>query len=117
MSFSGINWRDTYRPARLFFLDARLGFALIVMLLHFVWWTVLSVIIVSGLLFYFEKRKDMSVPSALRWARSYITTAVGGALRPSRSDVKMRRLVDFDRRGSISTNVYKSTKIVGRKKT
>ena len=89
------NWRDTYRPARFFLVDARILFLVLPMLLHLRWYTVAPTIGAVAFLYYFEKRRDMDVPSSLRMLRSWLC----GPLRPARARAKIRRPVDYDRGG------------------
>jgi hypothetical protein len=86
-------WRDTYKPARLFIIDARLLFILLPTLLWVRYYTVLPLLAVIILLFYVERRLEMSIPSALRLVRS----TLAGPIRPARSASKLRQLIDYDR--------------------
>lgn len=86
-------WRDSFKPARVAVLDARLLFILLPTLLWIRWYTVIPLIVVALVLYYVERRLEMSVPSALRAVRSLIA----GRIRPARSADKLRRAVDFDR--------------------
>jgi hypothetical protein len=86
-------WRDSYKPARFIMLDARILFLLVPTLLWIRWYTVIPLFIVALVLFYIERRLEISVPSALRMVRS----TFAGRQRPGRSVSKLRRLIDFDR--------------------
>jgi hypothetical protein len=87
------NWRDTYKPARFFMVDARIAPALLITLVWVRWYTVIPTIILIGLVWYAEKRLDMDVASALRSVRSWFA----GSDRPARSVLKQRSVVDYDR--------------------
>jgi hypothetical protein len=86
-------WRDTYKPARLFVLDARLLFVLLPTLLWVRIYTIVPLLLAAGLLFYVERRLEMSVPSALRAMRSMIA----GHRRPALNASKLRYPIDYDR--------------------
>ncbi len=87
-------WRDTFKPARFTVLDARLLYILLPTILWVRIYTVVPLVIVAGLLFYVEKRLEMSVPSAIRAVRS----TLAGPTRNARAFNKLRRVVDYDRR-------------------
>ena len=78
------NWRDTYRPARFFVIDGRILFLIIPMLIHVRWYTVGPTVVVAAVLFYFEKRRDMDVPSAVRMARSWLAGPIRRGHFPGR---------------------------------
>lgn len=87
------HWRDTFKPARFFFLDARAGIPIVVTLLHVrVWTVVLTVVIVS--IFVFLERRGLSVPSAFRAFRAWII----GDARPALAAHKIRGMIDHSRR-------------------
>lgn len=86
-------WRDSFKPARLTVLDARLLFVLIPTLLWIRWYTVIPLIIAAAILYLVERRMEMSVPSALRALRSILA----GRIRKARPSTKVRHLVDYDR--------------------
>lgn len=85
-----IHWRNTMKPPRFFFMDARAALPIVLFLVHARWWTlVLALGIV--LIFVMVERRDLSFAAALRTVRS----ALIGFRRPAvRKDVK-RRIVDF----------------------
>jgi hypothetical protein len=89
------NWRDTYRPARFFVIDGRILFLIIPMLIHVRWYTVGPTVVVAAVLFYFEKRRDMDVPSAVRMARSWLA----GPIRRGQYPGKIRYPVDYGKTG------------------
>lgn len=87
------HWRDTYRPARFFFLDVRAG---VLVLLTLVWirpWTIALAAGAIGLAWYLE-RLGLNVPGALRAFRSYLA----GPIRPALPHYKIREQIDFSRR-------------------
>lgn len=90
---SGLNWRDTYRPARFFILDARLLFVLIPTLLHLRWYTIALTLVLAGLLYFFEKRQEMQIAGAIRMVRWWMT----GESRPAAPRFKRRRMIDYGR--------------------
>lgn len=87
------NWRDTYRHARLFILDARLLLLLLPMLMYIRTWTLLIVIAAAGTLYYFEKRRGIDIAGSLRLLRSVIV----GSNRTIRMHSRMRSSIDYDR--------------------
>lgn len=87
------HWRDTYRPARFFFLDARAGIPLVLTLLHVRYWTV-GVSCAVILLFYYLERIGIDAMGAARGVRAYLV----GKLRPARRYQKTRGRIDYDRR-------------------
>ena len=85
------HWRDTYKPARFFTLDARAGVPLIGVCLHArVWTAVMAATILVT--FYFLERRGLTVPSALRGFRAWIV----GDHRPALSPRHHRRRIDYD---------------------
>lgn len=87
----GVPYRDTARPARFFFVDARALFPVVVWLFHMKTWTLAIAAISIGLL-YLVERKGMNVPSAVRSMRSWLA----GRGRPAVPVTLRRRLVDWD---------------------
>lgn len=86
-------WRDSYKPARFFVLDARILFLAVPTLIHIRFYTVIPTIIVGGVLWFVEKRLEMDIASAIRGVRSMIV----GTKRPGVSLMKIRYMVDYDR--------------------
>jgi hypothetical protein len=87
------HWRDTFKPARFFFLDARAGVPIVATLLHVRVWTVtLTLLIVIA--FYILERRGLSVPSAFRAFRAWII----GDARPPLPAHKIRGPIDHARR-------------------
>lgn len=85
-----IHWRNSQKPARFFFLDARSFAAVLFLLVHARLWTLLLVVCVMVTFWFFE-RKGLSFFAAIRALRSWIL----GRRRPATSRRAMRRLVDF----------------------
>ena len=86
-------WRETYKPARFFMLDARAGVPLLATLLHFRPWT-LGISLAVVVVFWLLERRGLSVPSALRALRAW---AIGDA-RPRLPAHKLRGRIDYERR-------------------
>lgn len=86
------HWRDTYKPARFFFLDARAGIPVLATLLHVRPWTVgLTALVV--IFFWAFERRGLSFFSALRALRSW---AIGDR-RPALGKYKERGMIDYGR--------------------
>lgn len=84
------SWRDTYKKPRLFFLDARIAYIIIPVLIHVRPWTLMLVAIVAGVLYYFEIRKGLDIAAAGRGLRWWLV----GDHRPARNPARMRTMVD-----------------------
>ncbi len=65
------HWRNTMKPVRFFKFDARAGGAILLVLVHARWSTLVFAIVVN-LLFMFLERKGLTVPSAMRAFRVWI---------------------------------------------
>lgn len=87
------HWRDTYKPARFFMLDARAGVPLIFCALHLQYWTI-GIATIVVLLFWFLERRGLSFSSAFRMFRS----EMAGVHRPAKTAHKIRGHVDYARR-------------------
>jgi intracellular multiplication protein IcmT len=87
------HWRDTYRPARFFFMDARAGIPTLMTLLHVRYWTVTIAVLVV-IVFYWFERLGVDASGAVRAFRAWII----GDLRPARTFHKVRAPVDYERR-------------------
>jgi intracellular multiplication protein IcmT len=85
------NWRDTFKPARFFPLDARAGLFVVAMLLHIRPWTITLTIVAIAAFWYLE-RLGMDFTSALRGMRSWLA----GRIRPAQPEYKHRDPVDWD---------------------
>ena len=86
-------WRESYKPARLLIMDARVTALVLLAMLHVRWYTVGPLVLICAVLWFIEKRLEMDVPSALRAIRSWMA----GAQRPARPEQKRRGRVDYDR--------------------
>jgi intracellular multiplication protein IcmT len=87
------HWRDTYRPARFFFMDARAGIPTLFMLLHVRYWT-LAISVVVIVVFYWFERVGVDAAGAMRAFRAWVI----GDLRPARIFHKIRSTLDYERR-------------------
>ena len=87
------HWRNTYRPARFFFLDVRVGVVILLSLIHIRFWTLTLDVVVIVLGWWIE-RIGLGFMGALRAAREW----TAGKIRPALPPHKVRRKVDFQRR-------------------
>jgi len=87
------HWRNTFKPARFAFMDARAGVPLLAALLHVRPWTMALAAAAIGVFWYLE-RVGMSFPAAARGVRAWFA----GSLRPAKRPSKVRCRVDYDRR-------------------
>lgn len=87
------HWRNTWKPARFFMMDARAGIPLLGASLYIRTWTLL---LAAGIVFGFwwMERQGMTFPSAVRAIRCKLT----GKLRPAKRRKKIRHPVDYGRR-------------------
>lgn len=85
-----IHWRNSQKPARFFFLDARSFAAVLFLLVHARLWTLCFVLFVMSL-FWYAERKGLSFFAAIRAFRSWIL----GRRRPAASRRAIRRLIDY----------------------
>lgn len=83
------HWRNTQKPVRFFAFDARAGFFVILLLVHFRLWT-LFLLIGVFFTFWLLERKGLSFASALRAGRLWII----GKYRPAWIWTRRRRLRD-----------------------
>lgn len=83
------HWRNTMKPVRFFQFDARAGFFVILLLVHFRLWTFFLLVSIL-LLFWMLERKGLSFASALRAFRFWLV----GAYRPAWIWTRRRRLTD-----------------------
>jgi intracellular multiplication protein IcmT len=85
------HWRNTQRPARFFFLDARASVALLVFMVHIRLWTfVLAILVMTA--FYFSERMGLTFASSLRALRCYIL----GQNRPANHRAGRRRWIEYE---------------------
>lgn len=87
------HWRNTYKPARFFFLDVRVGVVILASLIHVRLWTITLDLIVVLLAWYVE-RIGLGFMGAMRAAREWLA----GPVRPALAAHKVRRKVDYGRR-------------------
>lgn len=87
------HWRNTYRPARFFFLDVRVGVVIVLSLIHIRFWTMTLDVVVIALGWWVE-RIGLGFMGALRAAREW----AAGRVRPALPPHKVRRKVDFQHR-------------------
>lgn len=85
-----IHWRNTQKPVRFFFLDARAFAGLLLYLVHARVWT-LCLVLFSTSLFWLAERQGLTFASSLRALRSWLL----GAKRPGTSRSYRRRWTDF----------------------
>lgn len=102
------HWRDTHKPARFFFLDARAGIPLLATLLHVKPWTVTVAVLVIGLFWYLE-RVGLDIASASRALRCYFA----GDVRPASPAIKTRSMIDYQRNPGLE--MAKKSKVKGKK--
>lgn len=86
-----IHWRNTQKPVRFFFLDARVFIALLLFILHVRLWTFIALLCVLFAFWLFEQR-GLTFPAALRAFRAWIL----GRRRPANSRRAIRRMTDYN---------------------
>ncbi len=84
------HFRNTYKPARFFFMDVRVGVVLMASMLHIRSYTIAIDFIAVALAWYIE-RLGMGLPGGLRAFRSWLA----GPYRPGLPIHKIRRKIDF----------------------
>src|SRR5690606_37663376 len=87
------HWNNTYRPARFFFLDVRVGIIILASFMHVRLWTLTTDVIVIMLGWWVE-RVGLGFMGAMRAVREY----VAGSYRPALNPHKIRQWVDFSHR-------------------
>lgn len=85
-----IHWRNTQKPVRFLFLDARAFVGILFFLLHARIW-VLALASLSIAFFWFLERRGLSAESSIRAVRSWLI----GARRPAQRRKAQRRLIDY----------------------
>ena len=85
-----IHWRNTQKPARFLFLDARAFAGIIVLLLHARMWVFVLVGFYMFMFWMFERR-GLSYDAALRAIRCWFL----GRHRPANSRRANRRTIDY----------------------
>lgn len=83
------HWRNTMKPVRLFQFDARAGFFVVLVLIHFRLWT-LGLMGVVLFVFWVLERKGLSFAAALRSLRLWF----GGKYRPAWVPARKRKMID-----------------------
>jgi intracellular multiplication protein IcmT len=69
---AGAHWRDSARPARFFFIDAKAAFPIFLFLIHIKLWT--FVLAFCCMVFFtILNRFGFSVEVFLRWLRSFLS--------------------------------------------
>lgn len=86
------HWRETYKPARFFFMDARAGVPVLLTLLHFRVWTVFLTTLWIAL-FWLLERRGLSFQTSLRALRAWMI----GDERPRLPLFKERGRIDYER--------------------
>ena len=84
-----VPWRDTMRPVRFYFMDARLLTLLVLWLFVPAWWTTAAVVLAVAALRIAEAR-GYRLHAALRAVR-----ALAAGRRPALHARRVRRFVDF----------------------
>jgi|SRR5688572_15276816 intracellular multiplication protein IcmT len=84
------HWRNSMKPARFFFLDARAAVPFVFTLLHLRLWT-LAVAAITTLIFYILEQRGLSFDAALRAIRVWFV----GDKRPNIQPSNRRRMVDY----------------------
>lgn len=85
-----IHWRNTQKPVRFLFLDARAFLGIILFLVHARTWVLVLVCFYIFMFWIFEKR-GLSFESAVRAIRCWLL----GRNRPANSRLAIRRMIDF----------------------
>jgi len=85
-----IHWRNTQKPVRFFFLDARAFVGILFYLVHARVWT-FCLVLASTVVFMLFERHGLTFASALRAIRAWIL----GAHRPATSRFSRRRWTDY----------------------
>lgn len=85
-----IHWRNTQKPVRFLFMDARAFVGIFLFLVHARMW-VLVLAIFSLIFFWLLERRGLSFGASLRALRRWLL----GRRRPATSRLGRRRLVDF----------------------
>ena len=86
-----IHWRNTQKPVRFSFVDARGFLGFLLFLVHARPWT-LTVALLLLVFFWFLERKGLTFESSIRAFRSWML----GAKRPATNRRIRRRLVDYN---------------------
>jgi intracellular multiplication protein IcmT len=65
------HWRDSARNVRLFFLDFRACFPLLILLFHIRWWTFILAL-TATIFFTILERYGFTLTVFLRWLRAFV---------------------------------------------
>jgi intracellular multiplication protein IcmT len=84
------HWRNSMKPARFFFLDARAAVPFVIMLLHLRLWTMI-VATLTTMAFYILEQRGMNFAAALRGLRVWFV----GCKRPNIKTSDRHRTVDY----------------------
>jgi intracellular multiplication protein IcmT len=87
---SDTHWRNSMKPARFFFLDARAAVPFVFALLHLRWYT-LVIAAVTTLIFYILEARGLNFVAALRAFRVWLVTKK----RPNVKHSDRTRLIDY----------------------
>lgn len=86
-----VHWRNTQKPARFFFLDARCFFAILLFLVHARTWT-FTIAVIIMMIFWLLERRGLTFESAIRSLRNWFL----GKRRPATRRSYIRRMVDYE---------------------
>lgn len=90
-------WKSTFKPPRLFIIDARVSVLFLIMLVDATKFTFGITILACLFLLYFEKRKRVSVEGAIRMMRSNLVTALSSTKRPAKRYEASSKAIDYGR--------------------
>lgn len=85
------HYRNTWKPARLFMVDARVAFLFILAFLHIRLWT-LGLACGAALILYILERRGLTVTAAGRALRATLV----GDHRPAKRPQKIRHKADYE---------------------
>jgi intracellular multiplication protein IcmT len=85
------HFRNTYKPARFFFMDVRVGVIVLASMMHIRFYTI-SLDFITIVLAWYVERLGMTIPGAVRALRAW----VAGPYRPAQNAHKVRRKVDYE---------------------
>ncbi len=85
-----IHWRNTQKPTRFFFMDARAFAAFLLFLVHARWWT-FGVVVASVVVLWLLERRGLTFDAAVRAVRSWLV----GPKRPANIARAKRQWNDY----------------------
>lgn len=85
-----VHWRNTQKPARLFFMDARVSAMFLLFMVHARMWTFMLVVL-SVLAMWALERRGLTFEAALRAIRSWMV----GPIRPANLSRARRKWTDY----------------------